>query len=281
MTLSDNDLLKYADGLLDADTCADVERLLQADKVAQERLRLIRLSGEALHREAAIGATISCDDPLACAILTGELDNGASARTESTSAVRNHSYRLGRLASGWGAIAASLLLLWAGAAAGYLVHGLSQKQIAQDVLSYPTWLVRVIDYHTLYDRETLAPAAARPDEIKTLATRFSAVLSRPVVIPELAGEQLEFKRGQFLKFEGNPIIQLAYLPYKTGRPVALCLKQTSKADTSLNYARVRGLGMVRWRQKGLEYVLVGDHSKDRLLEAARNARRQIRLASRT
>ena len=276
MKLTDELLLKYADNELDEGARTQIDLLLQTDVVAAQRLRLIQFSGAALRREAETVGTSQENDALAKGILDGSLQSLSTQQTvnmasrASDQAAHKTSMRWG----GW-QIAASIVVLGLGLAGGYIVGRAAGPQTIADLQAYPVWVVRVVDYHTLYDRETVAPSRTRSDQIKGLETRFSGVLGRKVIIPDLESDQLEFRRGQFLKFEDDPIIQLAYLPHKTGRPVALCLKATNGADSKPLFGALNGLGMVRWRQNGLEYILVGDRSEKQLRNAADAARSQI------
>ncbi len=288
MTICDEILLKYADGQLDTDAAAKVAQGLVHDADALQRLHAIRLSGVGLAREAARSAALSENDPLAQMILQGhsgtELREGRS-RTQVAPSKRSPAFSTTRQRRTWPAamrIAASIALLAIGLVSGYLAQGWRNAQTASGLQAYPTWLIRVVDYHTLYRRETVAPARRiTRSDIAALAARFSATLAQRVVIPDLAAERLEFRRGQVLKFNNDPIIQLAYLPNKSGHPIALCLKTTTSPDALPSFEILRGLGTIRWRQNGIDYVLVGDHSETFLRAAAGDARQQIALGGRS
>ena len=276
MKLTNELLLEYADDRLDLATRAQVEQLLQSDIIAAERLRLLRVSGTALgHEQTAIIEPV-VDDPLSAAILSGDLDGIEDAPVEKMPAGQFDTERKkSSLARGWQQIAASLALLVLGLAGGYLAGQTPVSTGSGDLKAYPSWIVRVVDYHTLYDRKTVEPSHTNRTAREGLERHYAKILGRPIRIPDLNKEQLVFRRGQFLQFNDQPIIQLAYLPDAKGRPVALCLKKSPGADMGPEFAVLNGLGMVRWRQNDIDYILVGDHSERRLRDAASDARTQI------
>jgi len=289
MTLTEEILLKYADGKLDDEHVRSVESQLRHDDVAGERLRLIRLSGNALDQERLSGRAAFAVDELADRILRDAPEeepapylSGASAEEHASSAVTPVQFGASRPARRWmmGAIAASLLFCVAGIAAGYIgarSFGEIGSSAGQDMemAGVPTWIARVVDYHTLYDRETVGTSKASPDDVVRLQARFSDLMQQTITVPDLDATDLEFRRGQVLKFRGSPIVQLAYLPDRTGRPVALCLTPSSQADSAPSYSELRGMGVVRWTRDKIDYVMVGYLPEQRLMTSARSAAEQI------
>jgi anti-sigma factor RsiW len=268
MTLTDELLLRYADGQLDAETAVAVAQALATDDVAAERVRLLRLSGESLAREAASQPEAHVRQVLAQHYL-GEPRNVAqiaAAPPVLRPGVRSRSIQ---------ALAAGLILAL-GLGAGFAT-GLYRR----DTAAHPVWVMRVVDYHTLYARSTVAGDSLAATDIKALERRFTEALGRPITIPSYDKDAMDFRRGQILEFERDPIIQLAYLPPREGMPMALCLKRGAGIDTQPVYERVHGIGLVRWRRAGLDYVLVGDQSEHALRSYARDAIAQIAAATRT
>ncbi len=278
MKLNDELLLKYADGSLTSELEAQLEQALQQDPVASERLRFMKLSGAALDAEANQLQKPSEMAGLVNAILVGDLDAGdldprSSSNPDKLPPVHKQQNARQPRWSGW-QIAASMALLVFGLGTGYFARDLGFNDRA-DQQANPVWLVRVVDYHTLYVRETVTAGPANMPNKADLQSRFAAILGQSVTIPDLGAEQLEFRRGQYLKFEDSPIIQLAYLPKDTGKPIALCFKTAEGPDKKPTYSQISGLGVMRWHQYGLDYVLVGDLPEQRLRAAAMNALAQI------
>jgi anti-sigma factor RsiW len=252
MTLTDDILLRYVDGQLSAADVAAVQTALARDHVAAERVRLLQLSAE--------GCLIERSRPLprADAALVARM-LGSRSHPVVASSPTGASQALSRRA----ALAAFAALL-VGFGSGWLarhVNGIEDQ--------LPLWVLRVVDYHTLYSRETVEGTALDDSTRLVLAQRFGALLGRPVKIPTFEAG-IELRRGQILRFEHEPVIQLAYLP-ENGMPVALCIKRVAGPDTPPGYRRVSGIGMVRWRQDGTEYVLVGDQPDAMLRQIAMQA----------
>jgi anti-sigma factor RsiW len=251
MTLTDDILLRYVDGQLSAADAVAVRTALGRDHIAAERVRLLQLSAEACRIEGSRPLPAAPAELVARLLGTRHHSARVTSPAGSTRALRR------------AALAASLALL-IGFGGGWLArHSVG----TEDPL--PVWVTRVVDYHTLYARETLEGTALDDVTLLALEQRFGALLGRPVTIPVLDGG-LELRRGQILRFESEPIIQLAYLP-ENGMPVALCFKRAVGPDMAPGYQRVSGVGMMRWRQGGAEYVLVGEQPDAMLREVARQA----------
>jgi anti-sigma factor RsiW len=266
MTLTDELLLRYADGQLDAETSVAVAQALATDDVAAERVRLLRLSGESLAREAASQPEAHVRQGLTQRYLGEHRSVAQIAAPVLRPGVRSRSIH---------ALAAGLILAL-GLGAGFAT-GLYRR----DSAAHPVWVMRVVDYHTLYARSTVAGDSLAAADLKALERRFTEALGRPITIPSYDKDAMDFRRGQILEFERDPIIQLAYLPPREGMPMALCLKRGAGIDTQPVYERIHGIGLVRWRHAGLDYVLVGDQSEHALRGYARDAIAQIAAATRT
>jgi anti-sigma factor RsiW len=269
MTLSDETLLRYADGLLDEASARLVEAALALDDVAAERLRLIRLSGAALRDEAKVALT-----PIDAGLVRRVVSVGDEAVTERRQPDAQPVVK-GSRPRFWVALqaAAAGLMMLVGVGGGFWLGGRSTQASA-----HPVWVVRVADYHTLYGRKTVDVPGVAAADLPGLEDQFGRVLGKPVTIP-LYDAAMEFRRGQVLEFEREPILQLAYLP-QDGMPMALCLKRTSEADAPAVFERLNGIGMVRWRRDGIDYVLVADQPESRLKGYAAAAAAQISSARR-
>lgn len=293
MTLGDELLLNYADGNLSAGASERIAQLLKADAPARERLRLIRLSGDALAGETSRLSCAPVVDQLADRILSDEFDSCrpnincedvAQIAADSVEQIVLNDTEQGaltepqlRFRSAWRLpqVAAALGLLAIGLAGGYFGAAWLPSQTSEQLASHPAWLVRIVDYHTLYGRETVIPSKSSQLQVTRLEQRFARFLKQTVTIPDLQVGHLEFRRGQVLKFGSEPIIQLVYLPENEGRPVALCLKNSEGEDRDMSFTTLHGLGVVRWRQNNIDYVLVGDRAASLLRIAAEHAAAQI------
>lgn len=186
MKLTEALLLKYVDGELSADDIKQVEDLLAGDALARENVSHMRVSGEALlnmeitpeEQEAAdaMKARLSLGELLMlppAANDLGQLDSDENARRAAKQSSR-----------GWwnfGSIAAALVIMFGGMFAGFNmgVATLSAEDIAMSKL--PVWVARVVDYHTLYDRETVAGDTLNSAKIEQLEASFGAVLNLSLI----------------------------------------------------------------------------------------------------
>jgi len=284
VSVTDEQLLALSDASLDEAAANEVRRMIETDPGAVERLRLLLAGGDALRNVPA--PSDEGLEALTNAIRVGTLIPASDASVGSAKRARQSRGEFEAYSSPSFApmrIAACAALVAFGLAAGYAAgqwSGSTRSDVsgAQANAALPIWVIRVVDYHTLYARETVAPSTANAQQRESLRNTFEAALKTVMHIPALRSRGLEFRRGQVLKFKDAPVIQLAYLPDIEGTPVALCLRTTEKADSPPQFARSRGMGVVRWRQNGLSYVLVGHRSEEKLIRDARMAVKEIAAA---
>lgn len=261
MILSDENLVLYCDGLLDAEDAARIEGVLETDADARRRLAAIRSSGAAL---AGVGDSDLDTEAVAglAAMVRSHRGPDRVSRTEARKP----------LVRGWMQMAAALVLFVAGALAGVVGTGFYRPDPPP---MQRGWIAHVVDYQALYARATISDASSEVADGPAVAAELSRHFGRTLNVPDLAGAGLEFKRSQVLEFGKKPLIQLSYLPKDTGRPVALCLIASDKADMQPSYSLRRGLGVVRWVKNGVDHVLVGWQSEEQLLQAAGIAMTQL------
>lgn len=279
MSITSEQLLALIDGRLEPDAAESLRREIAEDADAAERLQQMERAGEALQNASAPDP--SGLDTLVDAIRSGMLDDasddaGTAARNPAPNPVADQSVPAGKPTFGTPMqMAACLAFLALVFGAGFWSGNALAPKDPTGVAGQPTWVVRVVDYHTLYSRETVAPANASTEDVRRMETTFEDTLKTRMHIPAMDGRRLAFKRGQILQFGNSPVIQLAYLPDDTGTPVALCLKPTRKGDSKPVYVKMRGMGVVRWRRNGLAYVLVGHRTKEQLLADTSQAIEEI------
>ncbi len=240
MTIPEDRLLAYVDGLLSPEEIADIERRLVDDQDARELLEALRQS-DLPYRES-VETLIDVPD----------LSHLAETIHQHTP-LRRRSF-----GSRYASIAASIAVFFViGLLAGQYVFPPPQPQPTQ----WAVWLDRIANYQALYSRSTLAmgnpPAARRLRQMD----RISKAIGSPIVAPDLSSLDADFKYARLYKLDGLALAQIAYLP-KTGEPFSLCLMKTDKPDDGLRYSKAHGVNVVSWRRNGVAYVYVGETPRD-------------------
>lgn len=236
MTISEDRLLAYVDGLLSPEDVIDVERQIAGDPEAQKLVEALRAS-DLPYSEAAESL-----------IEVPDLSHIAeSLRRSRTPAGRSF---LNRFAP----IAASIAVVFvAGLLAGQHLFPPAQPEPTK----WAIWVDRIASYQALYSRATLAmqtpPAERRIRQMK----RVSEAIGAPVIAPDLTSLAADFKYARLYRIDGQALAQIAYLP-KSGEPFSLCLMKTDKADRPPKYLKAHGQTVVAWRKNGVEYFYVGE-----------------------
>ena len=240
MTISEEKLLAYADGLLSPDQVADVDRLLVDDAEARELLAALKRS-DLPYREAA---ETLIDVPDLSRI---------AARIQSYEPAARPSV-LKRFAP----LAASIAVFFVvGLLAGQHVFPPDAPKPTQ----WAVWVDRIASYQALYTRDTL-PMGNPPVSRKTgQMLRVSKLLGAPITAPDLAALDADYKYAKVFAIDGLPLAQIAYLP-KSGAPFSLCLMKTDKPDHEPKYSQAHGVNVASWRSKGIAYVYVGNTPRD-------------------
>ena len=285
MKLSEATLLAFVDGKLDPEERADVEAALAQDPAAQDMVRRLSLIGADDIREGLQAAEVEpLPLDLARRIQEMPIPDQETPRAEPTRQAEPPVVQQLRPAppprrwqsSGW-AMAASIMMLVLGGGIGLWVgsqYGQNQVAAVQQAQAEKSWMVRVAEYQKLYVRDTVNNVNLTPDEQVANAARLSDRLGHQVVPPDLKDQDLTFKRGQILDFDGSPIVQLVYLPDE-GKPIALCIIATDKADHGPQDGAAEGLNFTHWAEDGLGYILIGEADQGRIRAMAEEARRQI------
>jgi anti-sigma factor RsiW len=122
-----------------------------------------------------------------------------------------------------------------------------------------------VTYQQLYTRDTVALDAPTPALASQVVAQIDHEDRVAIHIPDLRTAGLTFTRIQRLRFHGKPLIQMVYLP-KAGLPIALCVMNDDKPDTTMTHQRVESMNVLIWRRAKLSYALIGTVDNDRLLE---------------
>jgi anti-sigma factor RsiW len=125
------------------------------------------------------------------------------------------------------------------------------------------WADPIVVYQSLYTRETVASLKENAGQTLQVLAEYGMRAGRPVSVPDLSSEGLEFKRAQILALQNSPVLQLIYLG-ASGKPVALCmLPQDARSNTAVDARTQLGLDVETWRHRGMGYALVSDLGAER------------------
>ncbi len=221
-------LLKFVDGQLSGNELARIEALIKVDPIAADIVQQLEQS-KLPFREAF--------EPLLENIVMGDELNNLCL--EKSSRERKWLPKLATLAA-------------------TLLFGVFLGSALLSVLkeNHDDWMVQVADYQLLYVRNTVRHTQLNSDEITQLNERLNLALGAEIIIPDLSAQELTFKRGQILSVNGQPLIQLVYLP-RQGDPVALCITRNLKPATEIQTRHVRGMTLAHWSNSDQEFVMVG------------------------
>ena len=287
--LNDELLVAYADGQLAKDQSKAVERVLEEDQVAAQRVEALRAANAHLETQFE-------------AMLAGEPVPGVSTDISTPAPAKGLRRVLGR----------AVLFIWVGfgcllggAAAGYILHDqILPKEIQIVQLPAPpappappplpapdpiviripplpvppvTWQDDAARSYALLNRETFnlgLDASSNPDLV---AFQLGKALRADFAIPDLSAANLTFERGQLLQRDGAPLAQISYLP-ETGAPVVLFVLAGKAKALALAEKKIDGVPVAIWREENLSFLLAGDLPQEKLHSLAATIQAQRLLA---
>ncbi len=246
-TFSDEELTAYLDGETDHAPAAAIARALESDRDLAARLERLSVN---------TGGIASAFDrllPEAPAALLPDEPPQPSASKSYVTNVR-------------ALVASGLLCLAIGWTASYLV---SQPKAE-------TWMDFVAAYQALYSTDTLAHINQSPNAASTELRRVSNALGMPLNLEDVKQDELfDYKRAQVLGYEGNTLIQLAFMT-KAGVPVALCIIRSGQPQESgIHPATMEGLSSASWSKGGYAYLLIGGDDPALIERAAAEYRKRL------
>lgn len=235
----DEDLTAYLDGEADEALRRDIDDALTYDAKLQSRLNALMLDRDSLVAE---WDTLLSDAPPPPEILSEPV---RGSRTRIPAYAR------------FGAAAAVIVALFVGGVTGFYVPDRSLE----------SWQAYAAAYHALYVEDTLSHVTVSEAVAEEQLARIGQSLGKNISLESLQNvDRLEYKRGQVLGFEGQPVIQLAFLS-DGKQPIALCIRPAPGAqDRSLEPDRMFDMSAVQWTKQGFEYLLVGGQD-DALLKS--------------
>jgi anti-sigma factor RsiW len=261
---SDEALVAYLDGELDAEERADVEAWLEADPTVRDRL--LALSDSAgLLRSAFVEFVSEPVPERLIAAARGETRSPAEAeivvlRPKLANPLPSRRWYI-ELAT-----AAGLFGLAVGAGAGYIGNGIlspstppAERQI--ETTATNTWLDNAAgDYKLVVnaggDSMLDVPSSGEgSDAIQKISQNLP---QQQVRLPDLKPWGLTFRGARLVVVEGRPGAQLVYTTdNKAIGPLALIIGSTKQPDMAPTPGRRDDVNLLYWRHQGRASVLVG------------------------
>ena len=254
---SDEILIAFLDGELDASVRAEVEAWLEKDAVMRDHAASLAESARLLR--AAFDPVLH--EPVPERLLAAARGDAAAAVVDISTARKKR--LIERLSSPswvqWAAAAGVAGLLIGGGAGFFLAApGISNQQAAN--LAAANWLDNIAGYHRLF-------VSAGPDDMALVdvpangdAGERKSVQKLPsdFRLPNLQPWGLQFQGARYLFIEGQPGTQLFYTTdNKALGPLTVVVANTNRPDLAPTFDRRDNLNVISWRHHGHAYALVG------------------------
>ncbi|SMX28166.1 hypothetical protein TRP8649_02281 [Pelagimonas phthalicica] len=238
-SLSDDILTAYLDGELDPVQSQQIEARLASDAALGRRLDALRLS-------------------------TSDIQDAFDALLPTAPAVPPLPEQAPQSGARVAVIAAAVLGL------GIALGAVWSPRSLPDVTD---WKLAVANYQLLYVPETLAQSPPTPKQAQARLTELSKALGYDVSSAFSAAD-LNYRRAQMLRHEGEPLVQIAYLG-DGDIPFAFCITPVSDTAHPLQVEMLSGLASAHWVQDGYGFLVIGGQALDRVSDIAQDLQSKI------
>jgi anti-sigma factor RsiW len=259
---SDETLIAYLDGELDADSRSEVESWLEADAELRDHVAALAASAETLR---AVFEPV-LHEPVPERLLAAARGvPAASAAIVDFPAVQKARTPRPLMQRPWArfAVAAGVGGLLIGGGAGYFAgtgYDESNRTAAVANAAAANWLDNIAGYHKMLisaggNDQALVDVPPDPNDptrkvVQKLPSDFK--------LPNLKPWGLDFQGARYLVVGGQPATQLFYTTdNKKLGPLTVVIGSTSQPDIAPAFDRRGDLNMLYWRHHGHAYALVG------------------------
>jgi anti-sigma factor RsiW len=265
---SDEALIAYLDGELDAGEQRHVEAWMEADPAVRERMAALALSDDLVRSAFAEVAAEPLPERLIAAA-RGETHAGATAPKEAEIVVLPRKATAPRVDRRWHiglAAAAGLFGILFGGAGTYLGVGVlgtanpATERKVVDAAENNTWLDNAAGYYKLMvsaGDNMLIDVPASNDTSEALQ-KISQNLPQQVRLPDLKPWGLNFRGARLVVVDGRPAAQLVYVTdNKAIGPLTLLIGASKQPDSAPAFDHRQDVNLLYWRHHGRAYALVG------------------------
>lgn len=231
MTDTEIQLLAYADGELDAEETAEVERQLETDPRAQRQLRTYRKTAVLLRAACAEAFYRDVPEKLV-----------ATVQRDRPSSLVSRRLML--------AVAASLLFGIFGFAAGY---GIGTRPAS----TFEALVTEIAQYHPIYARDAAHLVEIPAGRVGDLEAWINERIGRKLAVPDLSSIGFDFAGGRMLVVDGRSVGQILYT--RPGMlPLGICVTALAGAPQPDRIDHRNEVNLISWTDGGYAYVVVGD-----------------------
>lgn len=121
------------------------------------------------------------------------------------------------------------------------------------------WIKAAAGYQQLFGRETVVDSEVNAVSLAKTVDAIHNEDKMALQVPDLAPLGLTLKGVKRLRYHGETLVQIVYLP-KTGAPVALCVMKELLTPThgapGQTRLTVEDMDVLTWRQADLRYALI-------------------------
>lgn len=247
VTVTEEELMAYVDGALDADARARVETWLAEHPDDATKVAAYGAQNAALHE-----------------MFDAIIDEPVPARLTE---------RPGRPTAQpmWQRIAAAILLLAVGGAAGWVLRDqavtpvVGQLEIAQNAISA----------HSIYVKERRHAVEVEAEQEKHLVKWLSKRLGQSIKTPDLLPMGYQLVGGRLLPDDGKPAAQFMYENEAKIRLTVYVRRNIESAESAFQFVSDKGVSAFYWIDTDFAYALVGQMNRDDLQEAAKIIHRDL------
>ena len=253
---SDEILVAYLDGELDAAIRAEIDQSLERDESL--RARVAGLSPSAQVLRAALDPVLR--EPVPERLLAAARgEPGDGGREPWRGAPAPGRPLAGRPWMQW-AMAAGVAGLLIGAGVGYFAAGPGAASRHTADLASGDWIDNIAGYHKLFVNAGANDVALVdvPANDADAARKAVQKLPSDFRTPNLQPWGLQFQGARYLFIEGQPATQLFYTTdNKALGPLTVVVANSTKPDLAPTFDRRDNLNVLYWRHHGHAYALVG------------------------
>ncbi|MHA1152214.1 MAG: anti-sigma factor family protein [Alphaproteobacteria bacterium] len=255
-----DELHAYVDDRLGPEAQSRVEARLAQHPDDAAAVHAYRLQNRALR--AAFAPVI--EEPLPPE-LQSAVTTGAVARPEAAPRVR-----LGWARLGWMA-AASVVLLLAGGAGGWLLHGWRDAPGEAG----GAFAEQALGAHRVFVSEVRHPVEVGAEQEAHLVAWLSKRLGTKLRAPNVRAAGFELVGGRLLAEGARPVAQLMYED-DGGRRLTIYLRAIEGAEqTAFRFVEENGVAAFYWIDEDYAYALIAPLERERLLDIAQQVYRDL------